>query len=71
MGKNIALIAGITAAFIFLCLSGFLFPDFPGLIILGFGIAFGFFLLYTTVKSAVKAALREYEKEKAEANGQK
>ena len=71
MGKNIALIIGMSIAFILFCLSGFLNPNFPSLIIFGCGIAFGFFLLYYLIKKAVKDALREYDKEKAEANGQK
>lgn len=35
------------------------------------GFALLLWLIHDTVKSAVKDALREYEKEKAEANGQK
>ena len=43
----------------------------PGLAFIIGGVALVLWLIYDVVKSAVKAALREYEKEKAEANGQK
>ena len=44
---------------------------FPWLLFIIGGIGFFLWLIYDIVKSAVKAALREYDKEKAEANGQK
>ena len=43
----------------------------PGLAFIIGGVALVLWLIYDVVKSAVKAALREYDKEKAEANGQK
>ena len=43
----------------------------PGLAFIIGGVSLVLWLIYDVVKSAVKAALREYEKEKAEANGQK
>ena len=48
---------------------------FPGLFYIVGAIVGGFalilWLIHDTVKSAVKAALREYDEEKAKANGQK
>ena len=43
----------------------------PGLAFIIGGVALVLWLIYDVVKSAVKAALREYDKEKAEVNGQK
>ena len=43
----------------------------PGLAFIIGGAAFLLWLIYDVVKSAVKAALREYDEEKAKANGQK
>ena len=44
---------------------------FPWILFIVGGIGLFLWLIYDIVKSAVKAALREYDKEKAEANGQK
>ena len=43
----------------------------PGLAFIIGGAAFLLWLIYDVVKSAVKAALREYDEEKAKAKGQK
>ncbi len=71
MGKYIAtlLIAFLLCVLLPLLLVGT--PVLGGWVLLALVIALSLYILYLLIKKAVKDALREYDEEKAKANGQK